>query len=638
MPIRAPYANWKSPITAQLISSGAVAFGLTSIDGDSLYWLESRPSQGGRQVLMRRDGQGNISELTPAPFNIRTRVHEYGGGAYVVKNSVIYFCHFPDQRVYRQTKDLSATPLTPEGPWRYADMQIDTLRNRLICVREDHSQADKEAVNELVSINFTDGVTTVIASGADFYSSPRLSPDGRQLAWISWNHPDMPWDATELFLANFTDAGSLFNTRKIADGESESIMQPEWSPDGNLYFVSDKTDWWNIYRYQDGVIKSICPMQAEFAYPHWQCSMSQYGFISAKEIICAFNTNGAWQLGKIQIESGKLEVIPTAFSDIQYLRATSSQVVFHAAGPAQANAIATFNLSKNDIHIIQQSINLPFRKEYLSTPQNISFPSRNRRTAHGFFYPPCNPDCVAAENELPPLIVISHGGPTAASSTAMKLAVQFWTSRGFAVLDVNYAGSTGYGRDYRRSLYGQWGIADVEDCIAGAQYLVQQKWVDGERLIIRGSSAGGYTTLCALTFHKVFKAGASYYGISDVAALAQDTHKFESRYEARLIGGRSEALYRSRSPIHHVEQLSCPVIFFQGLEDKVVLPNQSERMAEVLRKRGIPVAYMPFEGEQHGFRQAKNIQRALEAELYFYSRVFGFALADDLEPIAIDNL
>jgi dipeptidyl aminopeptidase/acylaminoacyl peptidase len=638
MPITAPYATWKSPITAQYISSGAITLGLTAIDGDHLYWLESRPNEGGRNVLMRQDAQGAITELTPAPFNIRTRVHEYGGGAYSVKDGVIYFCNFSDQRIYRHTINQPPIPLTAEGAWRYADMQIDSARSRLICVREDHSLAPKEAVNEIVSINLATGQVRAVVSGADFYSSPRISPDSQQLAWISWNHPDMPWDATELFLADCAADGSIINTRKLADGESESIAQPLWSPDNILHFVSDKTGWWNIYRHHGDEIKCVCEMEAEFAYPHWQFGMSGYGFTSATEIICAFNTCGIWQLGKIQIESGRLEVIATDFCDIQYLHATAGKVIFHAAGAAQPNAIASLDTSKNEIRIIHPSINLSFQKEYFSSPQNISFASKKRRTAHGFFYPPCNPDFTAPADELPPLIVISHGGPTAATSTALKMSTQFWTSRGFAVLDVNYAGSTGYGRDYRRSLYGQWGIADVEDCIAGAQYLVQQKLVDGERLIIRGSSAGGYTTLCALTFHTTFKAGASYYGISDVAALAQDTHKFESRYEARLIGGRSETLYRSRSPIHHAEQLSCPVIFFQGLEDKVVLPNQSERMANALQTRGIPTAYVAFEGEQHGFRQAKNIQRALEAELYFYSKVFTFELAEEIEPLQIDNL
>ncbi len=638
MPVRAPYASWKSPITAQLISSGAVSFGFTAIDGSAIYWLESRANEGGRQALMCRTAAGEITQLTPEPFNIRSRVHEYAGAAYTVKNGVIYFCNFADQQIYRQSENHAALALTAPGPWRYADLQVDTQRHRLICVREDHSHAPKEAVNELVSINLLNGAVSVIASGADFYSSPRLSPDATQLAWISWNHPDMPWDATELWLADMTDDGTLTNIKKVADGESESIAQPEWSPDGVLYFVSDKTGWWNLYRYQGNEIKNICPMEAEFAYPHWQFGMAQYGFISAAEIICAFNTKGAWQLATIHTDTGKLDRIPTTFTDIQYLRASAGSVVFHAGGPAQANAIASLNLGNHSVDTIQHSISLPFHADYLSTPLTISYASKGKRTAHGFFYPPCNPEFSAAEDTLPPLIVISHGGPTAASSTALKLAVQFWTSRGFAVLDVNYAGSTGYGRDYRRSLYGLWGIADVEDCIAGAQYLVKEKWVDGERLIIRGSSAGGYTTLCALTFHKVFRAGASYYGISDVAALAQDTHKFESRYEARLIGGRSESLYRSRSPIHHAEQLACPVIFFQGLEDKVVLPNQSERMAEALKKRSIATAYVAFEGEQHGFRKAENIKRALEAEYYFYSKVFGFVCSDEIEPVPINNL
>jgi dipeptidyl aminopeptidase/acylaminoacyl peptidase len=637
MPITAAYATWKSPITAELISSGAITLGLTAIDSENIYWLESRPNEGGRNVLMRRDAQGKITELTPAPFNLRSRVHEYGGGAYAVKNHIIYFCNFSDQRIYRQAGNQPPAPLTPEGPWRYADMQIDTSRDRFICVREDNSQAGKEAVNELISIALADGTVNVIASGADFYSSPRLSPDGKQLVWISWNHPDMPWDATELWLADFAADGTLNPAEKIAGDNDESITQPEWSPDGVLYFVSDKTGWWNIYRYAQDQIQAVCPMQAEFAFPHWQFCMSQFGFSSAAVIVCAYNQNGIWHLGKIDIASGKLEMIPTDFTDIQYLRAAPEQVVFHTATPTRAPAITMLD-AKDAIHTIRTSVELSFDKNILSVPQIISFTSKRKRTAHGFFYPPCNPEYVSTENSLPPLVVISHGGPTAAASTALKLPIQFWTSRGFAVLDVNYAGSTGYGRDYRRSLYGLWGIADVEDCIAGAQYVAQQQLVDGERLIIRGSSAGGYTTLCALTFHNMFKAGASYYGISDVAALAQDTHKFESRYEARLIGGRSAALYRDRSPIHHAEKLSCPVIFFQGLEDKVVLPNQSERMANALKARGIPTAYVAFEGEQHGFRKAKNIQRALEAELDFYSKVFGFALEDEIEPVQIDNL
>ncbi|MGB8338271.1 MAG: S9 family peptidase [Burkholderiales bacterium] len=638
MPITAPYATWKSPIATQLISGGAITLGLTAIDGDTIYWLESRPNEGGRQVLMRRNADGVSKEITPAPFNIRSRVHEYGGGAYAVKNGVIYFCHYADQRIYKQSSNHPPAPITPEGAWRYADMQIDLVRNRLICVREDHSEVGKEAVNELVSINLLDGQVSVIVSGADFYSSPRLSPDGRLLTWISWNHPDMPWDATELWLADFTTDNSLGEPLKIAGDNDESIAQPEWSPHGMLYFVSDKTGWWNIYRHAQQQIQAVCPMQAEFAYPHWQSCMSHFGFSSVNEIVCAYNQSGTWQLGKIHIESGKLETIPTGFTDIQYLRVERGQIVFHAASPTQPPAIVMLDANNNSTKMIQSSISLPFDENYISSPQSISFASKGKRTAHGFFYPPCNPDFSAPENQLPPLIVISHGGPTAAASTALKLSTQFWTSRGFAVLDVNYAGSTGYGREYRRSLYGLWGIADVEDCIAGAEYLVQQKLVDGKRLIIRGSSAGGYTTLCALTFHKVFRAAASYYGISDVAALAQDTHKFESRYEARLIGGLSEALYRSRSPIHYAEQLSCPVIFFQGLEDKVVLPNQTKRMVDALKHHGLPVAYLPFEGEQHGFRKAETIKRALEAELYFYSKVFGFELADEIAPVEIFNL
>lgn len=631
----APFGSWTSPITAQLISAGAVTLGLTAMDGEDIYWLESRPAEGGRHVVMQRTPLGKILERTPASFNVRTRVHEYGGGAYAIKDGVIYFSHFADQRIYRQLKNVVPEAITAEGPFRYADFQIDTTGNRLICVRENHGDNKHEAKNELVGIALNDGKTTVIAEGKDFYSSSRLSPDGKQLAWINWQHPDMPWDTTELWLADCAEDGSLKNARKISGNHNESITQPEWSPDGRLHFVSDKNGWWNIYRVNGHDMEAVCPIDAEIAQPHWQFCMSQYAFLSATEIICAYNQQGMWQLAIIEIPTKTLKKITTPFTDIQYLHAAKGRAVFYAASPNQPPEIA---LWKDEIKTLKKSIDIPFAAPYLSAPQTITYPSKNNRAAHGFFYPPTNPDFKAPNNTLPPLIVISHGGPTAASTTALKLALQFWTSRGFAVLDVNYAGSTGYGRDYRRSLYGLWGVADVEDCIAGAQFLAQKKLVDENRLIIRGSSAGGYTTLCALTFHNVFKAGASYYGISDVAALAQDTHKFESHYEEKLIGGRSDGLYRERSPIHHAEKLSCPVIFFQGLEDKVVLPNQAEQMVTALKARKIPVAYVPFEGEQHGFRRAENIRRALEAELYFYSKIFSFELAEDIAPVTIDNL
>jgi dipeptidyl aminopeptidase/acylaminoacyl peptidase len=634
----APCGSWPSPITAQRISAGGVTLGLVAADGDDIYWLESRPSEGGRNVIMRRNPDGGISQLTPSPFNVRTRVHEYGGGAYAVCDGVIYFCNYADQRIYQQTRDAAPQALTPEGAMRYADLQIDATNQRLICVGEAHSQPGREAVNTLVSISLDDKhEIKAITQGKDFYSSPRLSPDGTQLAWLSWNHPDMPWDAAELWLADCATDGSLKNMRRIAGSENESVAQPQWSPNGLLHFVSDKSGWWNIYRLTGSNSEPSFPLDAEFAQPHWQFCMSAYDFMSDNDIICAYNQQGMWQLALIDTRTGVLKNIATPYSDIQYLRAVNGKAVFLGAGPALPPSIVTWQKDEA-CKTVKSSTELPFDTDYLSAPRTIAFASANGRTAHGFFYSPANANVAVSANELPPLIVISHGGPTSAATSALKLSTQFWTSRGFAVLDVNYAGSTGYGRDYRRSLYGEWGIADVEDCIAGAEYLAQQKLVDGERLIIRGSSAGGYTTLCALTFHQTFKAGASYYGVSDIAALAQDTHKFESRYEARLIGGQGQERYHARSPVHFAENIACPVIFFQGLEDKVVPPNQTERMVNALKQRGLPVAYVPFEGEQHGFRRAENIRRSLEAELYFYSKVFGFTLADEIEPVRIDNL
>jgi dipeptidyl aminopeptidase/acylaminoacyl peptidase len=480
----------------------------------------------------------------------------------------------------------------------------------------------------------------VIVSGNDFYSSPRLSPDFKQLAWLSWNHPNMPWDGTELWVADVSDNASVTGANRIAGGIDESIFQPKWSPDGVLYFVSDRSGWWNLYRWRNGRVESVCEMEAEFGVPQWLFRMSTYGFQSANRIISAFSERGTWRLGRINTDTGKLERIETSYTDISSLRVTPRQVVFCGGSPEEPLSIVKLDLEAGDIEVLRRSNGVDVEYRYLSTPREIEFPAENGLTAHGFFYPPHNPDFVAPEGERPPLIVISHGGPTSATTTTLRLNVQYWTSRGLGVLDVNYGGSTGYGRAYRKRLNGQWGVVDVDDCANGARYLVEKGEADPNRLIIRGGSAGGYTTLAALTFRNLFKAGASYYGVSDLEVLERDCHKFESRYNSSLIGRYPERqdLYIERSPIHFTDRLSCPIILFQGLEDKVVPPNQAEMMFEAARRKGIPVAYIPFEGEQHGFRKAENIKRALDAELYFYSKVFRFELADPVEPVHIENL
>ncbi len=597
---------------------------------------------------MRRTPDGKITDVTPAPFNVRTRVHEYGGGSFAVAAGVVYFSHFADQRIYCQTLDSQPEPLTPAANCRYADAIVDTQKNRLICVREDNA-GDGEAVNTIVSINLDNGEDIqILTQGNDFYASPSLSPDGSQLAWISWNHPNMPWDGTELWVAEINADGSLCKKKLVAGGVDESIFQPEWSLDGVLYFVSDKSNWWNLYRTPlnppllrgEAGIEPLCEMAAEFGLPQWIFGMSTYAIVSESKIICTYTQQGKWQLASLDLIAKQLTTIETPYTDISSVKARGEIVVFLAGSPTESTAIVQLNLATSQREVLRLSSDLSIEPGYLSVAEPIAFPTENGLTAFGFFYTPQNQDFAAPAGEKPPLVVKSHGGPTAATSSSLSLKIQYWTSRGFAVLDVNYGGSTGYGREYRKRLQDSWGIVDVDDCANGAKYLAQKGLVDGERMAIAGGSAGGYTTLCALTFRDVFKAGASYYGVSDLEALATDTHKFESRYLDGLIGPYPERkdLYVARSPIHSAERLSCPVIFFQGLEDKVVPPNQAQMMVEILKAKGLPVAYVAYEGEQHGFRRAENIKRTLDGEFYFYSRVFKFELAESVEEVPIYNL
>jgi dipeptidyl aminopeptidase/acylaminoacyl peptidase len=634
----AVYGSWRSPITSELVASGTQIMEMM-LDGDDVYWRELRPTEHGRHVVMRA-AKGRTEEVTPAPFDIRTLVHEYGGGAFVVADGVVYFSNLADQCLYRQVIGDEPRPITPAANLRYADGTIDRRRGRLICVREDHTVAGREAVNTLVSLNLEGGDGgEVLVSGNDFYSSPRLGPDGSHLAWLAWNHPNMPWDATELWVGELRADGSVGRTERVARSHDESILQPEWSPDGVLHFVSDRTGWWNLYRWRHGRVESLCDMAAEFGRPPWTFGMSSYAFESAQRIVCAYNVRGTWQLAELDVANRKLEPIENPYSDITYVRAAPGRSVFVAGSPTEPESIVQFNFATRQFEVLHRSRELAIDPGYLSTPRAIEFPTSNDLTAHAFFYAPRNRDFTAPSKELPPLIVIAHGGPTSSTKSTLNLAVQYWTSRGLAVLDVNYGGSTGYGRPYRRRLYGQWGVVDVDDCTNGGMCIVKRGEADGSRLAIRGGSAGGYTTLCALTFRNTFRAGASYYGISDLGIFDKETHKFESRYDMTLVGPYPERrdLYRERSPIHFIDRISSPVILFQGLEDKIVPPNQAELIVEALRARGMPVAYLPFEGEQHGFRRTENIKRALDAELYFYSKVFRFELAYPVEPIKIDN-
>ena len=648
MPVTAPYGSWKSPITSESIVAEAVGFGGVALDGADIYWLESRPSEGGRRVIVRRTPDGDTEDMTPRPFNVRTRVHEYGEGDFTVVDGVIYFTSFEDQRLYRQPVGGEPQPVTaaPDAAagLRYADFVVDVPRGRLVCVHEDHTAGGPEPVNTVAAVSLADGAITPLVSGSDFYAAPRLSPDGSQLAWLSWDHPNMPWDGVELWVAPVAADGSLGAATLAAGGPAESILQPEWSPDGRLYFVSDRTNWWNLYRRNgDGRVEPVsAPLDREFGKPHWVFGMATYGFASADRIICGVNNRGSWSICSLDTGTGRLEDLGLSQTELGRtdLKVGAGQAVFAAGSPARPVSIQRLNLADNSVDSLRRASSASVGDGYLSTPRAIEFPTENGLTAHAFYYPPRNVDYVGPDDEKPPLLVKSHGGPTAATQVSLSLSIQYWTSRGIGVLDVNYGGSTGYGREYRDRLKGRWGIVDVDDCINGARYLVEQGEADGSRLAIDGGSAGGYTTLAALAFRDVFQAGASHYGVSDLGALAEDTHKFESRYLDSLIGPYPERkdLYDERSPINHTDGLSCPLILFQGLEDRIVPPSQAEMMFEAVRAKGLPCAYIPFEGEQHGFRRAENIRRSLDGELYFYSRVFGFELAEEVEPVEIENL
>ena len=605
-----PYGSWPSPLSAARVTTGGLRLDQIQLDGDDVYWLEGRASEGGRNVIVKRSPSGEIADVTPPGFNVRSRVHEYGGGAYAVHRGTVFFSNFTDQRIYQQDAGNAPQPITPEGA-SYADARVDVPRSRLICVRERDGQ------NSIVAVP-----GDVLVEGADFYSDPIVSPDWKFLAWIQWNHPNMPWDGTELWVAVINPDGSIGSREKIAGGADESIFQPEWSPDSALFFASDRTGWWNLYRWRGLSIEPVHPMEAEFGKPQWTFSMVTYAFADENRIAATYTEGGRWKLALIDPNARRFTPLDLPVEPVESIKANSDAVYFIGGSATDAPAIYCYSKG-GQLRVLRSSAIDPIPREWISVAEAVTYKVGDR-DVHAFYYPPANPDVSAPPGTYPPLIVVTHGGPTGATLDVLDPKVQFWTSRGFAVLDVNYSGSTGYGRPYRDRLKGQWGVVDVEDAVGGAQAMVTAKKADPERLIIRGGSAGGYTTLAALTFHDTFKSGASYYGISDLEVLQQDTHKFEARYNDSLLGPYPEAkeIYRQRSPIHFTDRLSCPIILFQGLEDKVVPPNQSEMMADAVRKKGLKVKYVTFEGEQHGFRKAENIIRSLEEELAFYRDVF----------------
>ena len=639
----APYGSWSSPVDPSVVAAGGrrLAAPVLAADG-AVWWAEGRPAEGGRVVLMRRPPGGEPEAVTPDGTNVRTRVHEYGGGAWtLVGTDLALFVDFADQRLYRQRLGEEPVAITPEpeaaAALRYADLRITPDGLSVVCVREVHGEG--EAENQIVALPLDgSGEPTVLAAGRDFYSFPRVSPDGAWLAWTCWEHPNMPWDGTELWLAPLEDAADAM---LVSGGESESVFQPEWDAEGRLHFVSDESGWWNLYRLEGDTVEQLTAEEADLGHPQWLFGGSTYAFLGDGSIACIRCELGEERLFLLEPGAERprdLELPYTSFG-FPSLSSRGSEVTFAAASPARETAVVLLDLAGGEPEEVRAASEESIDGPYVAIPRPIEFPTSSGEVAHGFYYPPTNPEFEGAEDELPPLVVQSHGGPTSHATPYLDREYLFWTSRGFGVVDVNYRGSSGYGREYRQRLQGGWGVLDSDDCVAAARHLEATGEADGARLTIRGGSAGGYATLCALVFHDDFAVGASYYGVADTETLAADTHKFESRYLDGLIGPypQERELYRERSPIHFVERLRSPVILFQGLEDEVVPPSQAETMVAALKENGVPHAYLAFEGEAHGFRRAETEIRCLEAELYFYGRILGFDPADELEPVAIDG-
>jgi len=624
----APYGSWDSPITPDLLVSDAIRLGSIAVDGDVIYWVEARPQENGRQVIVRHNQNGRNEDVLPQEYSARTLAHEYGGRAIAARDGVIYFSNLSDQRVYRMNPGEAPFAISPEPPTersiRYADFVVTSDGAYLVSVRERHLES--EVVNDLVLLS-TDGQfrERVLASGCDFYMSPELSSDNTRLVWTCWNHPQMPWDGTQLCEATLNEKFEVLNQRVVAGSVDESISQPKFSADGTLLFISDRSGWWNIYSEVNGVQRCLYSMEAEFAQPAWNFGFSSYFPLGDGTIVCTWSQRGYGKVGRITTD-GRLEEIANQWTVIGLLMGTPSGFVMTCASPLSPGELVRYDWATSEFESLRVTRPITIDGAHFSVPEVIEFPTENGRTAHAFFYPPHNQVFEAPEGELPPLLVLSHGGPTANTTAVLDYEIQFWTSRGIGVVDVNYGGSTGYGRAYRERLRGNWGIVDLDDCVNAALFLAQEGKADPKRLLIAGGSAGGYTTLCALTFRDVFAAGASHFGVSDLTALAKDTHKFESRYLDSLVGPwpAMNHVYEERSPINHTDLLKTPIILFQGLEDVIVPPAQSELMVQALKQRGIAHAYVTYEGEQHGFRQAKNIIDAAESELSFYGQILGF--------------
>jgi dipeptidyl aminopeptidase/acylaminoacyl peptidase len=627
----APYGTWRSPLAAAAAVGASLRLSEPRAVAGSTFWIEGRPAEGGRCALVRCDPSGACADVLPAGFSARSRVNEYGGGVWCTDGTRLCFVHDEDQCVYA-LEPGGPRRLVPQGARRHADLVLDPQRPVVYCVREDHD-AGGEPETTLAAIDLRAGGARVLARGADFYAAPAPSPDGRRIAWIEWRHPHMPWDATELWVADLLDGGALGARTRIAGGARESVQQPRWHR-GSLYFVSDADGWWNLYRWDGAQVARITRERAELAGAQWVFATATYAPIG-NAALCVAARDGVRRLIRADLDDGHITDVPTPFTEIEGLHADGGRAVFIGAHGQRPRAIVELDLASGAWHELRASSPALLDADDIALPQALAFPTGEGETAHAYYYGPRNEGHTAPAGERPPVVVRCHGGPTSAASTALDLRTQYWTTRGFALLDVDYRGSTGYGRPYRERLYGNWGLFDVEDCVGAASHAAQAGLADGERAVISGSSAGGYTVLCALVASDRFRAGASLYGIGDLALLIADTHKFEAHYTQRLVGP-DPATWRERSPLHRVERIRRPVLLLQGAEDRVVPPEQSRRMAAALRARGVPVAYVEFAGEGHGFRRGETLRRALEAELDFHARVLGIEPADRSEPVVIE--
>lgn len=640
-PTVAPYGSWRSPVGLELMATSGRSLSAVHAEDGATWWLEGRPTDKGRLTLVRQRPGEEPEDLSPPGMNVRSRVHEYGGGALLIDGDLVVVSDFVTGRLHRVLPGRASEPITPERDWRFADFVHDERRGRLIAVREDHA-TDGEWINDLVAIALDgSGEVTVLASGHDFYASPRLAPDGDRLAWVSWDHPNMPWDGTTLSLADVRADGSLGDPVTVAGDRRTWVSQPRWSPDGELWFVAEPGEWANLHRLRaDGRVEPVATMAAEFTAPEWTFGQRTYDFLADGRLLAVARSGGRDRLLIVDPVAGTARDIGLPFTEMDELIVHAAHAYLRAGRPDQRTAIVRLEIATSRFEVVRSGSDIELPAGTISMPRPISFPTTDGATAHAIFYPPTNAGFSGPSDELPPLLVTSHGGPTSGAWTGLSFGVQLFTNRGIAVVDVDYRGSTGYGKTYRRALEGRWGVVDVDDCIAAARHLVDQGLVDGERLAITGGSASGYTTLCALAFRDGFSAGASWFGLADLEGFVEDTHKFESRYVFSLVGPYPEQkeLYRERSPIHSVDRIRVPVIILQGAEDRVVPPSEAERIVAALRANSVPHAYLLFPGEDHGFRSAENIIAAYGAELSFLAQVFGYALADDIEPVRIENL